>query len=392
MNVNNNEEGQSMYRNNYVTIDLRAIAHNYQLLKSVMPSGTDVMPVIKADAYGHGLIQVARTVVRSGANKLAVALIEEGLMLRKNGVDSNVKVLVLGACQSNSIEVAIQNNLSLTVSDVEMIKIIETEAENLGKSAHIHIKVDSGMNRIGVKNEKDAIEMANTLNHCKNIILEGIYTHFASADQLSDDGHMNEFTLSQLRCFETIRAHFPPNVAMHVANSALSLIPNAPLYQYVREGISLYGYPPVKTNLPFKKALTWHAQIVHVKEINKGESVSYGGTYVANENKLVATVCVGYGDGYNRLLSNCGTMLVRGKRAPILGRVCMDQTMIDVTNIPGVKVGDCVTLIGNDGNECIDADMIANLTNTICYEVLLSITNRVPKVYIEMDPQIDLDI
>lgn len=195
---------------------------------------------------------------------------------------------------------------------------------------------------------------------------------------------MNPFTRAQLKRFCELRAHFNPDIPAHVANSAMSLLAPEAYFNMIREGISLYGYPPVPTNLPFTPALSWYTEIVHVKRVNAGESIGYGCTFIAPRDMLVATAAVGYGDGYHRAVSNRGAMLVHGRRAPIVGRVCMDQTMLDVTDIPGVQVGDETVILGCQGGERIDAVELASWAGTISYEVLLAVTARVPRVYLHV--------
>ena len=368
-----------MLRQNHVTVDLSAIRDNYRLMADAMPEGVRVMAVVKANAYGHGMVEVAKTVIGAGATDLAVAIPEEGLTLRENGVTATI--LVLGAATEIAAEAAVANDLTQTVFDPHMIEVLEETAVRFGKTALVHIKLDTGMGRIGLQTEGEADALSLALSQAKHVKATGIYTHFADADNPPDEGGMNDFTKKQLERFLLLKSHFDASIPAHVANSALSLVTNKAYFSMVREGISLYGYPPVHTTLPFKPALTWESEVVHVKTIAAGDSVSYGRTFVAEHPMRVATVAVGYGDGYHRASSNRGQMLVRGKRASIVGRVCMDQTMIDVTDVPGVVVGDRVMLIGKQGDECISAVELAGWADTICYETLLAITARVPRDY-----------
>ncbi|MEG0513600.1 MAG: alanine racemase [Clostridia bacterium] len=369
-----------MLRQNLVTIDLNAIAHNYAILKGAVPTTVRVMPVIKADAYGHGMLPVAKTLCKCGATDFAVALPEEGIALREGGIQATV--LVLGAATERAVSAAIQNDLTQTVFTPEMVHLMNEEAMKQGKTAYVHIKLDTGMNRIGLKTEQEADALARALSAAPNVVATGIYTHFADADNPLQDGNMNAFTRMQLERFIKLRAHFDHQIPAHVANSAMSLLAPEAYFNMIREGISLYGYPPVDTHLSFLPALRWTTEVVHVKTVLAGESIGYGCAFIATHEMRVATVAVGYGDGYHRLCANHGQMLVCKKRANILGRVCMDQTMLDVTDIPEVCIGDEVVLLGAQGNETIDAVELASYAQTICYEVLLSITARVPKTYL----------
>ena len=247
--------------------------------------------------------------------------------------------------------------------------------------ARVHIKLDTGMNRIGLRTVEEAQAVAAALKECSHVKVVGIYTHLAAADEPDAEGSLNAFSLKQLQRFRELRACFDPSIPAHAANSALTLLEPSNDFDMVRAGIVLYGYPPVPTQLPFRTVMSWRTEVVHVKTIQAGESVGYGCAFTASQEMRVATVAVGYGDGYHRACSHGGMMLIRGKRAPILGRVCMDQTMVDVTDIPEAAVGDEVVLLGRQGDEEIDAEEIARWADTISYEVLLSIAPRVPRLY-----------
>lgn len=368
-----------MFRQNRILIDLDAIRHNYLLMKGQVPPSVRVMAVVKANAYGHGILEVSRTIVEAGGNDLAVAIPEEGVLLRENGIRANI--LVLGAATDIAAETAVRQELTLTVFEPEMVRALDEAAENIGKPALVHIKLDTGMNRIGLRTAGEADALALALSQAPHVRVTGIYTHFADADNVDGQGDMSAYTHQQLALFHELRAHFDPGIPVHAANSAMSLVAPEANFSMIREGISLYGYPPVSTALDFRPALRWETEVVYVKDIAAGESVGYGCTFTAERPMRVATVAVGYGDGYHRLISNRGQMLVSGRRANIVGRICMDQTMIDVTGIPDVAVGSQAVLIGTQGNERIGADELAGWAETISYEVLLAITTRVPRVY-----------
>lgn len=369
-----------MIRQNRVMIDLDAIGANYRMIRDNIPPEVAVMPVIKANAYGHGMVETARTLARLGAKHFAVALPEEGIDLRLAGLEG--EILVLGAAMPAAVADAVSYSLTQTVFTPEMVALLEEEALRQGKPAMMHIKLDTGMNRIGLRTRQEAESLAQALKHAPHVHVTGVYTHFADADNPLADGALNDFSRLQLQRFQQLRAHFDPAIPAHVANSAMSLLAPEAYFSMIREGISLYGYPPVSTHLPFVPALSWLTEVVHVKTISAGETIGYGRTFTASREMRVATVAVGYGDGYHRACSNRGQVLIHGQYAPIVGRVCMDQTMVDVTHIPDVRPGDEVVLIGSQGGKTIDAEQLAQWAGTISYEVLLAITARVPRVYL----------
>lgn len=369
-----------MLRQNLVTIDLAAVSNNYIILRDSIPASVCVMPVIKANAYGHGMIPVAKKLAKLGVDNFAIALPEEGIALREAGITGNI--LVLGAAMPCSAKDAVAYDLTQTVFTVGMIKLLNEEAKKQNKVALVHIKLDTGMNRIGLRTGEEAQAIACELGKSAHVSAKGLYTHFADADNPNDDGTMNDFTRFQLKRFAELRSYFSADIPAHVANSAMSLVAPEAYFNMIREGISLYGYPPVHTKLPFKPALRWTSEIVYIKEIGMGETIGYGRTFAATRDSKIATVAVGYGDGYHRLCSNKAMMLVGGKRVPIVGRVCMDQVMVDITDVADVAVGDEVVMIGSQGDDCISAEELAAWAQTISYEVLLAITDRVPKIYI----------
>ena len=368
-----------MLRKNRVLIDLDALKNNYRLVKKHVPPTSDVMCVIKADAYGHGMVETARALAEAGARHFAVAIAEEGVQLREAGIEG--EILVLGAATPRAVSEAIRNSLSQTVFTPEMVHLIEKEALRLNRTAQVHIKLDTGMNRIGLRTKAEAEALAAVLAECPHVAAAGIYTHMAVADEPDEEGTPNAYTRMQLERFSELRSCFAASIPLHAANSALTLLSPDSAFDMVRAGIVLYGYPPVKTDLRFRTVMSWRTEVVHVKTLQAGEAVGYGCAFTAPEEMRVATVAVGYGDGYLRACSNGGMMLIRGKRAPILGRVCMDQTMVDVSGIPEAAVGDEVVLLGQQGDETIDAEEMARWADTISYEVLLSIAPRVPRLY-----------
>ncbi len=367
-----------MLRQNYVLVDMDAIRNNYRVLRETIPHDVSVMPVIKANAYGHGMLEVAEALSQMGATKFAVALPDEGMELRLGGIEG--EILVLGATMPQAVHDCIAYGITQTVFDAETVYTLEKEAAAQQREAFVHIKLDTGMNRIGLKTDAEAKILAEALRASAHVHPTGIYTHFADADSPEKNG-LNAFTRQQMACFCRLRAHFDSSIPAHVANSAAILVSTDAYFSMVRQGISLYGYPPVQTRLHFRPALRWVSEVTNVKTIAAGETIGYGRTFLAEHDMKVATVAVGYGDGYHRSLSNCGWMLIRGKRVPIVGRVCMDQTMVDVTALDEIAIGDEVVLLGRQHDEQIDAEDLAAWAGTISYEVLLAITARVPRLY-----------
>lgn len=370
-----------MLRQNLVQIDMDAIRHNYRILREHVGSGVKVMAVIKANAYGHGMAECAQALAQIGAEHFAVAIPEEGIELRLAGVQG--EILVLGPATPRAARESIRHGLTQTVFTPEMVALLNAEAEALGMQALVHVKIDTGMNRIGLRTREEAQALADALKTAPHVKATGVYTHFADADDPESPEALNAFSQTQLERFETLRAYF--DAPAHAANSAVGIIAPKAWFGMVREGISLYGYPPVPTSLPFRPALRWTTEVTHVKTIEAGETIGYGRTYTAPRDMRVATIAVGYGDGYHRACSGRGSVLIRGQYAPIVGRVCMDQTMVDVTDIPDCRVGDEAVLIGEQGANAITAEDVAKWAQTISYEVLLAITPRVPRRYAGAD-------
>lgn len=344
-----------------------------RLLRETLPRGARLMAVVKADGYGHGMVQTARSALRAGAAALAVATADEGAALREAGV--NVPVLVLGASGPEEMAAGVRHGLTMTVCTPEAVRLMQEAAQ--GGEALAHLKLDTGMNRIGARNEEEVRAVLRALAECPRVRLTGVFTHFADAD-----GEDMAFTRQQLERFRRLAAPLPEDIVRHCANSAaVHRLPEA-AFDMVRAGISMYGYPPVDTELPLKPCMRWTSQVTHVKEIDPGDTVSYGRTYAADRPMRVATVACGYGDGYHRAASGKAQVIIRGRRARVIGRICMDQMMADVSEIPGVQIGDEVVLMGESGGEAISAEDIAAWAGTISYEVLLSATGRVPRVWL----------
>ncbi|HSK69302.1 MAG TPA: alanine racemase [Candidatus Limnocylindria bacterium] len=361
-------------RQTYARVDLARLQDNVRILRGALPPGTKFMAVVKADAYGHGMVPVARAAAAAGADAFAVALAEEGAALREEGIGE--PILVLSGLGPTSAEEAVSHGLTLTVYTPEQVRDAQAACGRAGTTAHVHLKLDSGMNRIGARNEGEAADVLDALAHAPRLRLEGAYTHFACADE--DD---QAITDSQLERFTRLKEMLPAGLTLHASGSAGVLRRADAHFGLVRSGIAMYGYPPVDTALSLLPVLSWHAEVSHVKTVLPGEFVSYGATWAADRPTRVATVSVGYGDGFSRALSNRGVLLIGGMRCPVLGRVCMDMVMADVTHAGPVRPGDDAVLIGEQGGERVTAQDMARMLSTISYEVLLGISPRVPRVY-----------
>lgn len=365
-----------MIPRNRRVIDLSAIEENMRLLRSAVPSAARMMAVVKADGYGHGAAETARAAVRGGADMLAVASAGEGRQLREQGID--VPVLVLGAVTENDVSEGVRFGLTQTVCSAEMVRWCEKAASDLRKQTEVHLKFDTGMGRIGVRTEAERDAVLDEIAQCPHVVLTGAFTHFSDADG-GEDGI--RYTREQYLRFQEMTGSLPKGVVRHCCNSAaIQRFPEMSM-DMVRAGISLYGYPPVYTDLPLKPCMTWTADISYIKDLPAGAFVSYGRTYRCGKPIRAATITCGYGDGYFRLAGRDGYVLIGGKRAKIIGRVCMDQMMADITDIEGVSVGDEAVLIGRDGNEQITAEDLAAWAGTISYEILLSVGSRVDRVF-----------
>jgi alanine racemase len=377
-------ETEAFYRDVWIEIDLDAIGENIRTFRKHIPAETKIMAVVKADGYGHGAYQVARKALHEGAEWLGVALLDEALELRRKGITA--PILVLSSFPVRGIHLAILHDVTMTVYQLDMLKEICREAEKQQKRARIHIKVDTGMGRIGMRTVDELVAFFDVARTCPWVEVEGMFTHFATADEEDET-----YTLEQYRAFQNFVDELAKrNITvplLYTNNSAASMFYPERSRHMIRLGISLYGQYPSHyaktTNIPLAPAFQWKARVSHVKRVPAGTKVSYGATYEAPMEAVIATIPVGYADGYNRLLSNKGYVLLKGRRAPIVGRVCMDQFMVDVTHIPDVTVGEETVLIGRQRTEEISVDEIAGLLSTINYEVTCMVNKRVPRVYKE---------
>ncbi len=355
-----------------------AIESNMRTIRAAVPASAKVLAVVKADGYGHGAAETAQAAIRGGAEMLAVASVGEGIQLRKSGIEA--PVLVLGAVLADDVSEGVRHGLIQTVCSAEMLRMCEAAAEETGKPACIHLKTDTGMGRIGIRTEEEMKQILSLLNECGHVRLEGAFTHFSDADG-DEDGI--RYTKDQYRRFLELTDMLPAGITRHCCNSAaIHRFPEMAL-DMVRAGISLYGYPPVPTGMPLKMCMEWKAEISYIKDLPAGAFVSYGRTYRSSSPVRAATIACGYADGYHRAAGKEGYVLIGGKRAKIIGRVCMDQMLADITGIEGVKPGDEATVMGKDGNERITAEDIAAWAGTISYEILCSAGSRVNRIFTE---------
>lgn len=368
---------KTMASRNIRIIDPAALESNMKAIRSAVPAGTRVMAVVKADGYGHGAVETARASIRGGADMLAVASVAEGIQLRNKGIE--VPILVLGAVTESDVLEGVRGGLIQTVCSADMVRICEQAAAGEKKQTEVHLKIDTGMGRIGVRTPEEKEQVVKALQECPHVRLTGAFTHFSDADG-EEDGLC--YSREQFRKFLQLTEDLPADIVRHCCNSAaIHRFPDMAL-DMVRAGISLYGYPPVPSELPLKPCMTWKAKISYIKTLPEGAYVSYGRTYRTETPIRAATVTCGYGDGYHRCAGPAGYVLIRGKRAKILGRVCMDQMIADITGIEDAETGDEVTLMGQDGNETISAEDIASWAGTISYEILLSSSSRVERIYL----------
>jgi len=366
-------------------IDLAALRHNYYQVKKAVPAGSGLLAVVKADAYGHGFMDISRELEALGVTAFGVAFLAEGIQLRKSGIDR--PILLLGGIYPGQEKKCVGFNISTAVFSLDQARVLDDVARKLYRKAKIHLKVDTGMGRLGIRHE-EAAAFFRELKGLKNLELEGIFSHFASADELDDEG--SGYTARQTEIFAAVlqegtRQGFSPTF-VHIANSAAAFSRDFPFCNLARPGIVLYGALPsadFQGKIDVKPVMRLKSRVAMLKWVEPGTSISYARRYVAGKKTLVASVPVGYADGYCRALTNKGEALVRGQRARVAGTVCMDWIMLDVTDIAGVAVGDEVTLLGcdNQGN-CIHAEELAAWSGTIAYEIFCGISKRVPRVYI----------
>lgn len=363
-----------------VEVNLRILAENHKQIKKHVKD-CKVMPVLKANAYGHGLVRVAQLYEELKADSLGVAVVEEGILLREMGI--KMPILVLGGVWGNQIPLFLKHNLSITASSIEKLKQIDETAAQLKIKATVHLKIDTGMERVGV-HYYNAEKFLETSHSLKNTNVEGIYSHFATAE--SED---LTFTKLQLERFNEVLEYYnnhsikPP--IRHISNSGAILQLSEANLDMVRPGIMMFGVYPsenVKKTIEVKPALSWKSLVVYFKVIKAGNAVGYGLTYKPDRNIRAVTIPVGYGDGYFRSLSNKAKVIINGEKYPVIGNVSMDQIVVNIENNSAYN-SDEVILLGNDGKNSITAEDLAKWAGTIPYEILTNINTRVPRIYLE---------
>lgn len=370
------------YRDTWAEINLDKISRNIKSFKKHLPD-QKIMAVVKANGYGHGAYQTAVAALESGAELLAVALLDEALALRKQGISA--PILVMNRIRPEYVSLAAENEISITVFHKNWLDEASEFLKETDKVLNIHLKLDTGMGRVGITDEKELHDLSHSIQNTSTCELEGVFTHFATADEWESE------------LFEVQRKRFIKQVDLlkkwgvtpkyiHSANSAAALRKVEGPFNLVRLGISMYGLAPsleMKKELPFhlEEAFSLHSQLIHVKKLMPGDTVSYGATYTAKEVEWVGTLPIGYADGWQRRLSPGADVLIRGERAPIIGRICMDQCMVRLPY--EMEIGEKATLIGNQDDKTIEMDEIASLAKTINYEIPCLISSRVPRVFVK---------
>ena len=362
-------------------INLDAIHENVVNAKALTNPGTKLMAIIKADAYGHGAVMVAHT-LEDIADAYGVAILEEGIELRQAGI--NKPILILGFTPAPLYPAMIKYDIATAVFEYDMAKKMSDIADKLGKKAKVHIKLDTGMSRIGFKQDDESLDIIKAIAKLPGIEIEGCFTHFATMDAKDKTKAMKQFEryMDFVKRIEANGINIP---VKHVSNSAGIIEKQEVNLDMVRDGICVYGMYPSdevdKTRLKLRPAMEIKSYVSFVKKVGAGVEIGYGGTYITTKETTVATIPVGYADGYSRALSNRGRVLIKGKSFPIIGRICMDQFMVDISDFSGIKQGDEVTLVGRDGDEYISIEEIADMSYSFNYEFVCDVGKRVPRVY-----------
>jgi alanine racemase len=378
-------EDNMTQRPTWAEIDLDALAGNLRVIRGEVGPKVSLMAAIKADAYGHGAVACARRLESEGVDWFGVAMPEEGIELRQAGI--NKPILCLGGFWPGQETACLQQRLTPVVYRLDMIEALDRAARDAGMIAEVHVKIDTGMGRLGVRCD-DVRQFCEALSHYQSVRVDGLLTHLAAAD---DPAH-EEFTKDQLRRFQQAvnlfrERGFAPSY-VHAANSAAAFAYPQARGNMVRPGGTLYGFrrdvlPPKIQPLELRPVMSVRSQIMLLKTVGKGEKLGYGCTFETTRQSLIATVPIGYDDGYRRAFSNRSRVIVGGTFAPVVGRVSMDLTLVDVTEVPGVSLHDQVTLLGRDGTLSITAEDLAELAGTISYEITCGISARVPRTYVE---------
>jgi len=367
----------------WAEVDLDRLAHNVREVRRVVPRGAQVMACVKADGYGHGAPEAAETFLENGADRLATATLGEAVQLRRLGFTA--PILCLGYVPEYEYGAALEHGVSITVYRMDHARALSDVATMMGLEATVHVKLDTGMRRLGFAASEAAVDEVAEISGLRGVNLEGLFTHFAVADE-ADKGYTRTQFGRFMDVVEGLERRGVEISLRHVSNSAAII--DLPEYSLdmVRPGIMLYGfYPSLHVDherVSLKPAMALKAKLSHVKEVPPSTGISYGLTYKTEGRSLIATIPAGYADGYSRRLSNLGQVAVRGARAPVVGRICMDQFMVDVTDVPGVSVGDVATLMGDGSRGSPHVEEVAAWMGTIVHEVICGVSRRVPKVYL----------
>ena len=378
------EENIERYKRGMAVIDLDAIKYNLHKMYELLNDGMKFYAVIKTNGYGHGSIPIAKALESEECVRgYAVATPEEAMELREEGILKDI--LILGYSFDYSYKELIENDVRITVFSTESLEKLDAAAKKAGKKALVHIAVDTGMGRIGITPDEEGLLFVKKAIECKNITVEGMFSHFARADE--EDKTAASLQLKRFKDFLHMLNEEGIEIPVkHISNSAAILEIPESYFDAARAGITMYGLAPSDEvdirRFGLKPALSLFSTITYVKKVKAGTSISYGGLFTADREMTVATVPLGYGDGYPRLLTGKGEVIVKGVRCPILGRICMDQFMIDVSHIPGICAGEKVTLIGSDGNETISAEELGEKSGRFNYELVCLIGARIPRVYL----------
>ncbi|OXM88400.1 alanine racemase [Paenibacillus rigui] len=371
----------SFYRPTRVEISLDALRSNLEGFRRVLPADVKMMAVVKADAYGHGAVEVSREALRCGVEYIAVAFLDEGLELRQAGITA--PILVLGYTPPEGLEAAWEHDITLNVYSHEVLDAFE-KLQPRGKALNIHVKIDSGMNRLGLTTEAEAVVLIERALKIPGLVVEGIFTHYACADETD-----KTYTIEQYRRFDKVVNHFRAQGIdfpyVHAGNSAVAIDSPDMTYNMVRLGISMYGlYPSEEVNhqtIDLEPVLSIKTGIVMVKTLPEGSGISYGTIYKTAGEETVATLPIGYADGFSRMLTGKAQVLVKGQRVPVVGKICMDQCMMNVTGIADIHNEEEVVILGRQGEEKITAEEHASWLGTVNYEIICMISHRVPRVY-----------
>lgn len=380
----NTAEYMKIYHPSWVEVNLAHVKHNCQTVRNIVGDDVIICAVVKADAYGHGAVEVSKACIEAGAQYLAVAILSEAIALREAGV--TVPILIMGWTSEEVFAQAIEHDICLSIFQMEKAKRLNQMALEQGKKAVVHLKIDTGMSRLGMQADETGLQLAEAVLRMEGISVEAIFSHFSKGDEAD-----KTFAIEQLEKFWWFTEALEQRSGVHIpirhmaASAGIIDIPESH-FDMVRPGIMMYGYQPsdeMHNIADLKPVLSWKARVAHVKTLSPGCLIGYNGSFELQKETLVATIPVGYGDGYNRLQSNNGYVICQGKKLPIIGKICMDQFMVDASQIPDLKTGDDVILLGEAEGVSITVTEMAKHWGTIEHEVTCGIAARVPRIYID---------